>query len=155
VRSLGVDPGLNGALALWDSDDRVLRVWDAPVLEIKVGRSARRKIYQDAAYAFIIEQAAPDRVVLEEVHGIKGQSASASFNFGAGFGLVRGVAAALKIPLTLVSTARWRARLLVPPGKDGSRARASQLFPANAQAFARAKDDGRAEAALISLFTSP
>jgi len=35
-------------------------------------------------------------------------------------------------------------------GKDGARARAAELFPAYAQMFARKKDDGRADAALIA-----
>lgn len=36
-------------------------------------------------------------------------------------------------------------------GKDGSRARASELMPRHAGQWVRVKDDGRAEAALIAL----
>ena len=35
-------------------------------------------------------------------------------------------------------------------GKDASRMRAMELFPSKAELFKRAKDDGRADAALIA-----
>ncbi len=40
----------------------------------------------------------------------------------------------------------------MPQGKDGSRLRVSELMPAYAECWRRAKDDGRAEAALIALW---
>ena len=39
-----------------------------------------------------------------------------------------------------------------PADKDGARARASQLLPWAAHQWARAKDDGKAEASLIALY---
>jgi crossover junction endodeoxyribonuclease RuvC len=150
TRILGADPGLHGAVALWDDDLEALVIYDAPVLRISVGKSVSRKVYNDARYASLIRELSPDKIHIEQVNGIKGQSASASFNFGAGFGLLRGIAAALEIPVTFVPPQVWRARLRVPAGKDGSRARASQLFPAYNHYFARVEDDGRAESALIA-----
>jgi crossover junction endodeoxyribonuclease RuvC len=35
-------------------------------------------------------------------------------------------------------------------GKDGSRERAAAIYPVKAQLFARKKDDGRSDAALIA-----
>jgi crossover junction endodeoxyribonuclease RuvC len=40
----------------------------------------------------------------------------------------------------------------VPQGKDGSRYRAAQLFPARAELFKRVKDDGRSDATLIAAY---
>jgi crossover junction endodeoxyribonuclease RuvC len=150
TRVLGCDPGLSGAVVLWDDDLDALIIKDAPTLQIKVGKSTARTIYNDAEYARIIRELAPDRVNVEQVSGITGQSASASFNFGAGYGLLRGILATLQVPVTFIPPAVWQARLRVPPGKDGSRLRASQIFPAYAQMFARKKDDGRSDAALIA-----
>jgi crossover junction endodeoxyribonuclease RuvC len=147
---MGIDPGLTGAVALWDDDLDVLVVHDAPTLQITVGKSASRTVYNDAAYARLIRALAPDRVRIEQVGGITGQSASASFNFGAGYGLLRGIVAALEVPVDFVQPFVWRAKLRVPPGKDGSRLRASQIFPRYAQMFLRAKDHGRAESALLA-----
>ena len=40
----------------------------------------------------------------------------------------------------------------VRDGKDGSRQRACELFPAYASAFSRVKDNGRSDAALIAMW---
>jgi crossover junction endodeoxyribonuclease RuvC len=150
VRILGADPGLTGAITLWDDDLEALIIHDAPTAKIAVGKSASRTVYVDAEYARLVRSLSPDRMVIEQVNGVMGQSASASFNFGAGFGLLRGIAAALEIPVYFVPPQTWRTRLRVPAGKDGSRLRASQLFPRYAAMFSRVKDDGRAESALIA-----
>lgn len=150
TRTLGCDPGLHGAIALWDDDLEVLVVRDAPVLQIQVGKSKARTVYNDALFAQLFRDLCPDQVVIEQVGGLTGQSASAAFNFGIGPGLLRGFAAMLEVPVHFIAPPVWRMRLRVPPGKDGSRMRASQLFPRHAGLFARVKDDGRAEAALIA-----
>lgn len=152
MRTLGVDPGLFGAIACWDDDLRALAVFDAPIARTRVGNSRARATLVDAAYAQMVRALAPDRIVLELVGGVTGQSASASFNFGATFGLVRGFAAMMQVPIHFVTPQQWRAHFKVPRGKEGSRLRASQIFPAYAANFKRIKDHGRAEAALLALF---
>ena len=151
MRILGCDPGLFGAVALYDTRTSELTIRDAPIARIKVGKSDNRAVYLDAAYAAIFRELAPDEVRIEKVGGLTGQSASASFNFGAGYGLLRGCAAMMAVPVEFVPPSLWKSRLRVPPGKDGSRARACALFPRYADLFARVKDDGRAEAALIAV----
>ena len=54
----------------------------------------------------------------------------------------------------VVHPQRWKRELGVPAGKDGARARASQLLPQAAGQWPLKKHDGRAEAALISVFGS-
>lgn len=151
MRVLGCDPGLFGAVALWDDALDALAIRDAPTASVVVGRSKNRTVFLDAEYARLVRELDPQAVVIEQVGGIRGQSASASFNFGAGFGLLRGFAAMFGAPVYFVAPNAWRAALRVPAGKDGSRLRAGQLFPRYAGLFARAKDDGRAEAALLAL----
>lgn len=150
TRILGCDPGLHGAFGLWDDDLDVLVVRDVPVLHVQVGRSENRAVLNDAEIAATIRELCPDHIVIEEVNGVRGQSASASFNFGASFGVLRGCAAALDVPVTFVPPAVWRARLRVRKGKDGSRLRASQLWPRQAALFSRVKDHDRADACLIA-----
>jgi crossover junction endodeoxyribonuclease RuvC len=149
--TLGCDPGLYGAVALWDDALDALVIRDAPIARIAVGKSKNRAVLVDAEYARLVRELEPDRVVIEKVGGLTGQSASASFNFGASFGLLRGFAAMLELPVYFIEPPVWRAKLRVPAGKDGSRLRASQLFPRYAELFSRAKDDGRAEAALMAV----
>ena len=55
------------------------------------------------------------------------------------------------VPVTFVSPSAWkRAVDLTLASKDASRAEAIRRWPGNADIFARVKDDGRAEAALIA-----
>lgn len=150
TRHLGCDPGLEGAIALYDDSLDMLVVRDAPTLQIKVGKSQNRTVYQDAEYARLIADLDPDFIIIEQVGGLTGQSASASFNFGAGYGLLRGIAATLRIPTRFITPPVWRRHMRVPEGKDGSRLRAAQVYPRHAGAFARKKDHDRADAALIA-----
>jgi crossover junction endodeoxyribonuclease RuvC len=80
---------------------------------------------------------------------------SSTFNFGQTYGGIRGVLAGLRVPITMITPSKWTRDLKVTGGKDANRQRAAQLFPAYAASFARAKDDGRADACLLAywLFT--
>lgn len=152
MRTLGVDPGLFGAVACWDDDLEALAIEDAPIVRVGVGRSLARAVMVDAEYARLVRALCPDRVICEQVNGIKGQSASASFNFGATYGLVRGFAAMLAVPIYFVTPQQWRHTFRVPRGKAGSRLAASRMYPSHAEKFRRVKDDGRAEASLLARF---
>jgi crossover junction endodeoxyribonuclease RuvC len=62
------------------------------------------------------------------------------------------VLAALQIPTTIVTPQAWQKACSVRGGKDGSRLRAAELFPNYANLFARKRDDGRADAALMAYY---
>ena len=79
-----------------------------------------------------------------------GQGVSSMFNFGKSYGICLGVSAGLKLPTTTVTPVVWQRALKVEKGKDGNRLRAVQTFPNFSNLFARKKDDGRADAALIA-----
>jgi crossover junction endodeoxyribonuclease RuvC len=72
------------------------------------------------------------------------------FAFGESFGLAKGVLAGLKIPTSTVTPGKWKKALQLNAGKDGSRAKAVQIWPEHAGEFKRVKDDGKAEACLIA-----
>jgi len=72
------------------------------------------------------------------------------FTFGRGLGIVEGVALGAGIPVRWVSPAKWKRALGLSADKGASRRRAIELWPAQSAMFARVKDDGRAEAALIA-----
>lgn len=67
-----------------------------------------------------------------------------------GDGIAEGVVAGAGWPLTYVSPAKWKRDLRLSADKGASRRRAIELWPSWAELFARVKDDGRAEAALIA-----
>jgi len=86
----------------------------------------------------------------EKVGAVSGQGVTSVFSFGRSFGMIEGILATLQIPTTFVAPATWTKGVGRSPGKDASRARAMELFPAHQLMFSRVKDDGRADAALIA-----
>jgi crossover junction endodeoxyribonuclease RuvC len=147
---LGVDPGFGGALAWLDLGGN-LDVADMPVMAIE--RNGKTKRDMDlAALVELVERHRPAFAVVERVGAMPGQGVSSMFAFGRGFGSILGALAALRVPVELVTPATWKRTLAVPAGKDGARLRASQLLPAHGGHWRRAKDDGRAEAAMLAWY---
>ena len=151
---LGIDPGLSGAIALYTPETRALVIYDTPTFTLTRGAKAKRE--PDATeLARIIDASGPiSHAFVEQVNAMPGQGVSSVFAFGKVYGLALGIVAANFIPLTLVAPLKWKRALSVPADKDGARARASQLLPEHAALWSRAKDDGRAEAALIAYYGS-
>lgn len=141
---MGIDPGLSGAIAfLFVDDPHRVAVEDMPVVDGNVSASL---------LAQKIKAFAPSYAVIEHVHAMPKQGVSSTFNFGKAFGQVIGVGGALNIPLHFVTPAKWKKRFLLSADKEEARAMALRLFPACAASFARKKDHGRAEAALIAKY---
>jgi crossover junction endodeoxyribonuclease RuvC len=63
--------------------------------------------------------------------------------------------AALGLPVAFLTPPHWKRLAGIAPGregaKDAARSEAIRRWPAQAALFARAKDDGRAESALIAI----
>lgn len=146
ITYIGIDPGLSGALA-WLRPGG-LSIIDMPTLTIGRGGKRKRELDPDALANLLRDD--PGHAVIEDVHAMPGQGVSSVFSFGSTKGTIIGILAALQIPRSKVSPAVWKKALRVPADKDGARARASELFPASSHLWARVKDDGRAEAALIA-----
>lgn len=148
MRIIGIDPGLDGAVCHMDGDGAVVEIHDIPVYWLKRGGKNKREI--DAVQLSDLIEG--DHAYLESVGVMPGQGISSMGSLMKGYGIIIGILARAKIPMTLVPARVWKSRLNVPAAKDGSRARASQLLPAAAHHWTRAKDDGRAEAAMIALW---
>lgn len=148
MRILGVDPGCYGALALVE-DGRFVAVDDMPILKIRRGKTDKAEV-DGHRIRDIIKLYEADVLVVEQVGGMTGQSASAAFNFGRAAGAVEYTGTALGLRVERVAPITWKKALRVNPGKDGSLFMAKRLWPGAAHLFARKKDDGRAEAALIA-----
>lgn len=148
---LGIDPGAAGAIASLDGDGRLVTVADMPTVPVKVGKTERRRVSASLLRDLLAADAdAVTMVVVERVGGMTGQSASASFTFGYGAGMVEGVIAALRLPLVMVTPQAWKRSAGIASDKGAAREAAMRLWPGQAGLFARVKDDGRAEAALIA-----
>lgn len=148
---VGVDPGKSGALALLvcPADQmatvpvgHLLDVMDMPVAG---GIIVPGMIVDWMGQHFPVVSAA----VIEDVGARPGQGVVSMFSFGRSLGVVEGVMAGIGSPLRYVRPQRWKGDLGLSADKGAARRRACELWPDRAGLFARVRDDGRAEAALI------
>lgn len=147
----GIDPGLSGAIAIYDTLSEELQTFDMPVHVLTRGGKVKREV-DVHTLASLLRADRLGHCFLEKVSSMPGQGASSTYAFGKSVGIVIGVLGAVGIPTTEVPAATWKKRLQVPAAKSGARARASWLFPSAADQWRLVKHDGRAEAALIALF---
>lgn len=147
--TIGIDPGMNGAIAVV-SGQRLVDVYDMPTDEVN-----DRRCTSPVRLSAILSQVRDDlglgidMVVVEHVQGVQQSGATSAFAFGRGFGTIEGVVAALGLPMTLVRPPRWTKALGVGSNKGTHRVAAMRLWPKESKLFARAKDDGRADAVLL------
>lgn len=139
----GVDPGASGAIAVVTADGRFVEVLDMPHHDGMVSGP----LVADFVEAHLEPGA---EAWVEQVHAMPKQGVSSSFKFGCAFGVVLGVLGGLRVPVHLITPARWKRAAGLTADKSLSRRRACELWPEHSALFARVKDDGRAESALLA-----
>lgn len=147
---LGIDPGLSGAYALVTIEGGLFHADDLPLAGVKPNIEINSGQLSDQLRDLQIVLC-----VIEKVHSMPKQGVSSTFKFGYAAGQARGVVDALKIPVMWVRPQQWKKSLGLPSDKEASRAMAIQAWPEMRHVFARKKDDGRAEAALIARYGIP
>lgn len=159
MRVIGIDPGLSGALALYDSALDTLDVRDMPVFELKT-----KRVVDEYALARIVDEWSQEKaeVWLELVNAMpsipgadgkrRSMGAQSAFAFGRGYGVVRGVCAANFLPIHDATPASWKSAMGVKGSKDEGRQRATILLPAHAHHWPLKKHHGRADSTLIALY---
>jgi crossover junction endodeoxyribonuclease RuvC len=145
---LAIDPGAHGALAWCRSSGDLIGVQDVPMIEVR-----KKSRVSAAGLATLMKVIHVHKVVIEGVGSMPGQGVASSFTFGYGAGLIEGVAAGLGLPVEIIYAAAWKRRAGVPKDKGAARQMASRAWPHKAHLFARVKDDGRAEAALLARYS--
>jgi len=151
---IGIDPGLNGAIAFLDIERGHLSVVDMPVLEIQRNGKAKKEVSPHGLANIFTFSSPVQHAVLERVGAMPGQGVTSVFSFGRSVGLVEGVLSAFQITVSIVTPQVWQKAAGVRGGKDGSRQRAMELFPNYAGLFALKKHDGRADAACMAWFAA-
>lgn len=153
---VGIDPGLDGAVA-WILPSGILQAESTPTYETGHGSrrdylvASMRKIHDN-----IIALAGGPlnvRVGIEKVHSMPKQGVAATFSFGMGYGIWRGIFADCSVDL--ITPQAWAKIMLAgcPKGKSSNRAKASELFPVSESLFASVKKgSGLADASLIAKF---
>lgn len=150
MRVLGIDPGASGALAVVEGG-LLVELLDMPTTMVKRGTREVREV-NAPMLGHMVAALKADAALIEQVGAMPGQGVSSMFAFGRALGVLEGVLGALQVPTTKVPPQTWQRAMKVRGGKDGARERAMQLYPAKAMEFARKKDDGRADAALIASY---
>lgn len=149
---LAVDPGINGAMALF-IDGRAELVVDMPTVIQRVNRNHRRHpdtwALSSIMAAAIAHAGERPLLVCERVSATPRDGSSRAFVFGRFFQSVRQCAACYGLDERTVPPATWKHRLRLSSDKKQSLAMARELFPGFTNRLARDKDDGRAEALLI------
>lgn len=151
MKVLGIDPGLNGAIASWDGEE--LTMFKIP--SVKAAGRGREVVWADLVLLFELLILDIDHVFIEKVGSMPGQGVSSMFKFGYVAGGLRGIVAERRLSLTMVTPRMWKKAVGVPSDKKITVARACELFPDHAQSFRGPRGgyiDGLAEAALIAYY---
>lgn len=159
---IGIDCGLSGAIAAVTPSGRLEWVQDMPVRDagkknrkaneidgVELARMLRPHVV-DIAEIWIEEvQALP--TIANRGEGKAGHGSFASFSLGDSRGCIRGVCEALGLSVQRVHPRTWKKLYGLGNDKEASRALAIRLYPGSTL-FARKKDEGRSEAALIARY---
>jgi len=113
---VGIDPGLHGGIAVLGADGGVLQTWPMPVIGGEVHASELTDLLR--SLRCLDQQQDIRRVCLEKVGAMPKQGVSSTFKFGTGWGMVRGVCAALAIPVHLVPPTIWKKQILLGLSHD-------------------------------------
>jgi crossover junction endodeoxyribonuclease RuvC len=153
MRIIGIDPGISGAIAMYDGTNIVVE--DVPTIALKKtkGKGEKNVINITAlADLFNFLFAGADHAYVERVGAMPGQGVTSMFNFGDAFGTLKMGVAMVQVPFTLISPTEWKAKMGLNNDGEKSRMRALHLFPRASQLFQRKMDHNRAEAALLAWY---
>ena len=153
MKVIGIDPGLSGAIAVLD-DKKVLKIIDMPVMA--EGKKNKKQL-NSAQLVNIIKDNTKNCeeaiVVVEQVNAMPGQGVTSMFNFGQTFGAIKGVCAALELPIFFVRPSKWKKHFeLLNSSKDSSRTKVIEMYPAISNQLSKKKDVNKSDAILIARF---
>lgn len=139
---LGIDPGKNGGIAIIYPDE--VCVFPTPV-------SGKEYLEQDMAR--LIPARNGTKAAIERQQAMPKQGVSSTFTTGTGYGLWRGMLAALMVPYVIVPPQEWRKAVGLTGDKADAVALAQRMFPSVADQLVGPQGglrDGLAEALLIA-----
>ena len=155
MRIFGIDPGLAGAIAILE-DNKVLNIFDMPVMA--EGKKNKRQLNSAQLVNIIRGNTVPEDevvVIVEQVNAMPGQGVTSMFNFGQTFGAIKGVCAALNLPIFFVRPSKWKKYFeLINASKDSSRTKVIEMYPSLSNQLSKKKDVNKSDAILIARFYS-
>lgn len=165
---VGIDPGLDGALAVLNEKGDLISVQDTPVLTVKRS-GGKKRVYLPSQMMAIVDAVQKtgrvEVVGIENLHVMPKNGAHSAFGLGRSLGLWEMAAVSRRLPIEWVDPGKWKREMLgagsgksTASGKKGkvdkqaSIVRAMQLVPDSAEFLTLKKHDGRAEAILIAAY---
>ena len=155
MKIIGIDPGLSGAIAILENN-KVLNIFDIPVMS--EGKKNKRQLNSALLVTLLKENINKEEevaVVVEQVNAMPGQGVTSMFNFGQTFGALKGICAALELPIYFVRPSKWKKHFeLINSSKDASRTKAIEMYPKLSNQLSKKKDVNKSDAILIARFFS-
>jgi len=152
---IAIDPGINGAICFFENGE-VKDVFEMPTMA--EGKKNKRQVnghqmYNELSYRIKKYDVSNINVVVEQVSAMPGQGVTSMFNFGQSFGVIKGICAAMQLPIFFVRPAKWKKHFdLINTQKDASRTKAIEMFPKISSVLSKKKDSNKADAILIASF---
>ena len=150
---IGIDPGINGAISIIENK-KIIEVYDTPTMID--GKKNKRQINGAQVTNIFKERLNGEKevvVVVDHVNAMPGQGVTSMFNFGQSFGVIKGICAALNLPIYFVRPTKWKKHFnLIKTNKDASRTKVIEVYPEISSKLHRKKDSNRADAILIALY---
>ena len=153
MKIVGIDPGLSGGIAILENN-KVLKLFDMPVMA--EGKKNKKQLNSAQLVDIIkdnISSGEDIAIVVEQVNAMPGQGVTSMFNFGQTFGAIKGVCAALNLPIFFVRPSKWKKHFeLINSSKDSSRTKAIEMYPTLSDQLSKKKDINKSDAILIARF---
>ena len=153
MKIIGIDPGLSGAIAILENKN-VLKLFDMPVMA--EGKKNKKQLNSAQLVNIIkknIYKSDDIAVVVEQVNAMPGQGVTSMFNFGQTFGAIKGVCAALTLPIFFVRPSKWKKYFeLINSSKDSSRTKVIEMYPSLSSQLSKKKDVNKSDAILIARY---
>ena len=152
---IGIDPGISGSICFFE-DGKILDVIEMPTMTD--GKKNKKQINGSQIYNEILKQIEQIdykdiKVIIEQVSAMPGQGVTSMFNFGQSFGILKGICAAMQLPMYFVRPAKWKKYFnLINSEKDASRTKAIEIFPYFSSNLSKKKDSNKADAILIASY---
>ena len=155
MKIIGIDPGLSVAIAILENN-KVINIFEMPVMP--EGKKNKRQLNSALLVNLINENIGKNEevvVVVEQVNAMPGQGVTSMFNFGQTFGAIKGICAALGLPIFFVRPSKWKKHFeLINSSKDSSRTKVIEMYPKLSGDLAKKKDVNKSDAILIARFFS-
>ena len=150
---IGIDPGVSGAICILN-DGKIIDLYEMPTM---IDGKKNKKQVNGAEITNIINKELINKkdakVVIEHVSAMPGQGVTSMFNFGQSFGVLKGICAALKLPVYFIRPVKWKKHFnLINTEKDASRTKVIEVFPYISSRISKKKDANKADAILLASF---